>query len=84
MNERLLFAHVVPRAMPVPVMLQMLQLIEHQTHDDVVLSGVARTVSQAIDELSALQRTALEVVREMDEQAIEHVPKKVIERRRLC
>ena len=77
---------VVPsarRAIPVPVMLQMLHLLEQETHSDMVLSGVARTLSQAIDELTALQRTAHCVMLEVDGQcALEgETP---VERRRLC
>jgi hypothetical protein len=72
------------RSMPVPVMLHMLHLIECETQDDVVLSGVARTLSQAIDELSALQRTARDVVCELEGPITVAIDKPGFGRRRLC
>jgi hypothetical protein len=72
------------RGMPVPVMLHMLHLIEFETHDDAILAGVARTLSQAIDELTALQRTALDVMHEMDGHMLMELPRTPAERRRLC
>jgi hypothetical protein len=72
------------RGMPVPVMLHMLHLIEMEAHDDTVLAGVARTLSQAIDELTALQRTATDVMCEMEGQFHQTMPLPAAERRRLC
>ena len=72
------------KGMPVPVMLHMLNLIAEETQDDVVLAGVARTLSQAIDELSALQGAAMEVMREMDCRVDPPVPLTTAGRRRLC
>ena len=73
-----------PAAMPVPIMLYMLQLIQHQTHGDVVLEGVSRTLSQAIDELGSLQRTAIDVMYELEGFPGSEAPGPTTERRRLC
>ena len=70
--------------MPVPVMLHMLHMIETQTHDDAVLAGVSRTLSQAIDELTALQRTAMDVMCEVEGHMLADSVQLPIERRRLC
>ncbi len=44
----------------------MLELLESETNGDAALSGVSRTLSQAIDELAAVQRMALDVAREAE------------------
>ena len=68
--------------LPVPVMLDLLELIRSETHDDAVLVGVSRTLSQAIDELTAVRRIAVEV---MHEQACEVAgPHANPSNRRLC
>ena len=72
------------KRLPVPVMLQMLQAVQDETHDDAVLGNVARTVMQAIDELIAAQRVAMEVMREMEGEAGPLRPQTPIDRRRLC
>ena len=72
------------RGMPVPVMLHLLQLIETETREDVILGGVSRTLSQAIDELTAIERTAVDVMSEMHCQIAVSPPRRTIERRRLC
>ena len=72
------------RHMPVPVMLYMLELIESETHDDTVLAGVSRTLAQAIDELSALQQAAREVIVEADCLGTGNASVSATARRRLC
>ena len=72
------------RKMPVPIMLELLEMIRSETHDDIVLLGVSRTVSQAIDELAAVRRVAIEVMHEAageDAIVVDHMK---VDRRRLC
>ena len=73
------------RKLPIPAVLELLHLIHRETSDDVVLAGVVRTVTQAIDELTALRRSALEVMEDAEEieQSSRSVPKST-DRRRLC
>ena len=73
-----------PVAMPVPVMLYMLHLIHSQTHGDLVLQGVSRTLTQAIDELASLQRTAMDVMCELNDPPVANSACPPAERRRLC
>ena len=72
------------KRLPVPVMLQMLQVVQIETHDDAVLGNVSRTVMQAIDELIAVQRVAMEVMCELDGEAGPMRPQPSSDRRRLC
>ena len=54
------------KCIPVPVMLQMLELLENETNGDAILAGVSRTLSQAIDELTAIQSVAFDVARDAE------------------
>jgi hypothetical protein len=71
--------------LPVPAILEMLRLLSRETSDDIVLAGVSRTIHQAIDELTALRQSAMEVMYELESAlpppALQH---KAIDRRRLC
>jgi hypothetical protein len=71
------------RGIPVPVMLQMLALLEQETNRDVVLAGVSRTLAQAIDELTVLQKTAMDVMREAQEDLADDA-RSFRQRRLLC
>lgn len=83
MPTRIMPALHVQRKLPIPVVLELLHLIQRETSDDVVLAGVVRTVGQAIDELTALRQCALEVMDDEDfsERAAIGCP---VDRRRLC
>ena len=71
--------------LPVPAILEMLRLLHRETSDDIVLTGVSRTIHQAIDELTALRQSAMEVLCEMEGAMPPAAkPAKTIDRRRLC
>jgi hypothetical protein len=80
------FQHSTPsKKLAVPAILELLLLVHRETSDDIALVSVSRTVSQAIDELTALRQTAMDVMCEMENMpgAINITPKHV-DRRRLC
>lgn len=69
----------------IPVILELLQVIHVSICDDVVLSRPARTVERAMDELTSLRQTALDVMCEMELTVPPpHSFPKHINRRRLC
>ena len=71
----------------IPVVLELLKLAHRETKDDIVLLSVSRTVSQAIDELTALRRTAMEVMHEQDRgyfMPLTGKKARAVDRRRLC
>ena len=71
--------------LPVPAILEMLRLLSRETSDDVVLANVSRTIHQAIDELTALRQSAMDVMCEMENSMPPPAPRhKAIDRRRLC
>jgi hypothetical protein len=73
------------RKLPVPAILEMLHLLHRETSDDIVLAGVSRTIHQAIDELTALRQSAMEVMYELENPLPPPAPQhKAIDRRRLC
>jgi hypothetical protein len=81
--SRSTFAKPIP--LSIPVILELLQVIHVSMHDDAVLGRPARTVERAIDELSALRQTAMDVMVET-EPALppSHILPKHMTRRRLC
>ena len=71
--------------LPVPAILEMLRLLSRETSDDIVLAGVSRTIHQAIDELTALRRSAMEVMCELENPMPPPTQQhKAADRRRLC
>ncbi len=71
--------------LPVPAILELMKLLYRETSDDIVLAGVSRTLHQAIDELTALRQSAMEVMCEMENGIPPSViPVMTVDRRRLC